>query len=522
MRQRAIGIGRAEGLSRNAFAVFACASGSQELWAKAWDGDAAQWLPSQPGWTSLGGQFSSTVTSVIRDVLDPAADEIFGLGPGYEMSFGEMQFSFSPTPGWPPLPVTWAPVGGTFNGPPAASWYGADVANLSGGFTPSASLVVVGLGTDNQAYASVSFLDSEDRPTQTGWVPLGGKFISELLIDTASAADLNKFAVLGVQADAQLYRLEVDATNWPPALSGWVPAGGCFRATPAAASWGPSRFDVFGLGSDLAMYHQPWVSGAAQGGWVSLGGEFDSPPAVVSWEPGRLDIFGLGTDDAMYHKAWNGSQWLPSPAGWEQLGKPADGAFSCAPAVASYAAGRLDILCLGTDDAMYHKAWNGSQWLPSPAGWESLGGQFTVPRPTVLPGSLDLSSQVTFSDSTALGGSVDITLFSDGTYNFSGHMHDSGAVGYNYSVVCAVLDTNNRAYYFAHQNHVSGTLDPGSRDDSWGGLAGPQADIAANWNDFFGCGGAQLKWSASTTTDLTNLIASFVFPGVLVIDVTSK
>src|ERR1700683_4162276 len=106
MRQRAIGIGRAEGLSRNAFAVFACASGSQELWAKAWDGDTAQWLPSQPGWTSLGGQFSSTVTSVIRDVLDPAADEIFGLGPGYEMSFGEMQFSFSPTPGWPPLPVT--------------------------------------------------------------------------------------------------------------------------------------------------------------------------------------------------------------------------------------------------------------------------------------------------------------------------------------------------------------------------------------------------------------------------------
>jgi hypothetical protein len=213
----------------------------------AWDGDTARWYPSQPGWTSLGGQFSSTVASVIRQGLSPP-DEIFGLDPGYEMFHGEMRFTASPTLGWPPLPATWAPVGGTFNGPPAASRYGADNANLSGGFTPSTNLVAVGLGTDNQAYASASFLDSEDQPAQTDWVPLGGKFISELLIDAASAADLNKFAVLGVQADAQPYRLEVDATNWPPALSAWVPAGGCFRASPAAASWGPGRFDVFGLG----------------------------------------------------------------------------------------------------------------------------------------------------------------------------------------------------------------------------------------------------------------------------------
>jgi hypothetical protein len=31
----------------------------------------------------------------------------------------------------------------------------------------------------------------------------------------------------------------------------------------------------------------------------------------------RLDVFGLGTDDGMYHKAWNGSNWSPS---WESLG----------------------------------------------------------------------------------------------------------------------------------------------------------------------------------------------------------
>ena len=42
--------------------------------------------------------------------------------------------------------------------------------------------------------------------------------------------------------------------------------------------------------------------------------------AVVSWGANRLDIFGLGTDNQMYHKAWDGSAWRPSPKDWEPLG----------------------------------------------------------------------------------------------------------------------------------------------------------------------------------------------------------
>jgi hypothetical protein len=41
---------------------------------------------------------------------------------------------------------------------------------------------------------------------------------------------------------------------------------------------------------------------------------------VASWGPNRLDIFGLGTDNSMYHKAWDGSNWLPTPiTNWERL-----------------------------------------------------------------------------------------------------------------------------------------------------------------------------------------------------------
>ena len=514
MKERAVSIISAPAISQKAYAIFGCAAGNPELFVKAFDGSrpqGSQWLPSQAGWTALGGAFDSTIAPVMRGGQFVPSIDLFGIGLDNAMYHGVMSFLLPPSPIWPPAQVTWPSTGGIFNGPPAALAYG----NSLGTYAPYLKLVAVGVGTDNQAYASGSFLGGP--PSQTAWAPIGGKFISELFFDTSST-DLDKFGVLGLGTDAQLYRQAVDATNWPPVLSGWAPQGGCFRGSPVGVSWGAARLDVFGLGNDLAMFHRAWNNGTPVGGWESLGGEFDSSPAVVAWGPNRLDVFGLGTDDAMYHKAWNGSQWLPSATAWEPLG----GTFTSAPAAVSLAANRLDIVGLGTDNAMYHKAWDGSQWLPSPAGWENIGGVFSVPRPTVMPGQLDFSAQVTFPGSTAAGGSIHLTLFSNGKFNFSGHMHDSGGEAYNFTVACAVTDSRNRAYVFSFAGSIAGTFEPGSRDDDWGGVAGPNADLAAHWTDLFGCGGAKFKWDAQTNTDLTGLLASIVFPGALIIDVTSK
>jgi hypothetical protein len=46
-------------------------------------------------------------------------------------------------------------------------------------------------------------------------------------------------------------------------------------------------------------------------------GPVASSSGVVAWGPGRLDVVGLGTDSAIYHQAWDGSQWVPSGGGWE-------------------------------------------------------------------------------------------------------------------------------------------------------------------------------------------------------------
>jgi hypothetical protein len=46
--------------------------------------------------------------------------------------------------------------------------------------------------------------------------------------------------------------------------------------------------------------------------WESLGGATFRPVTAVSWASDRLDLFVRGTDDVIYHKWWDGSNWGPS------------------------------------------------------------------------------------------------------------------------------------------------------------------------------------------------------------------
>ena len=70
--------------------------------------------------------------------------------------------------------------------------------------------------------------------------------------------------------------------------------------------------------------------------------DLTSDPAAVSWGPGRIDVFARGTDNALYHK-WYDGNW----SGWESLG----GMLTSGPAVCSWASGRLDVFARGTDNA---------------------------------------------------------------------------------------------------------------------------------------------------------------------------
>lgn len=161
----------------------------------------------------------------------------------------------------------------------------------------------------------------------------------------------------------------IDPNNPPPA-----------DIDPAYAfsSWGGGRSDVFKKGPDGAVFHcvengSPACRDSGNEGlfvektrvpnWENLGGVIIGSPAAVSWGAGRIDVFVRGTDNALWHKYFNGS-W----SGWESLG----GYIMSSPTAASWGSGRLDVFAKGSDNSLVHIAYDGA-WT----GWESLGGVIT-------------------------------------------------------------------------------------------------------------------------------------------------
>jgi hypothetical protein len=99
--------------------------------------------------------------------------------------------------------------------------------------------------------------------------------------------------------------------------------------------------------------------------WEDLGGTLASAPAVSSWAPNRLDTFVRGTDNAVWHKWWDGSRW----SDWESLG----GNLTSDPAAVSWGRNRIDVFARGQGNRLYHLWWDGSRW----SRWEDLGGRLT-------------------------------------------------------------------------------------------------------------------------------------------------
>jgi hypothetical protein len=141
----------------------------------------------------------------------------------------------------------------------------------------------------------------------------------------------------------------------------------CFTllSSPAVASWGPGRMELFvnGSGTDgsISLLHLWGDNYSWSGSWQRLGtGLMQGAPAAVSWGLGRTDVFVRGGGNELVHKWFENGQW----SGWENLG----GILTTPPAVASPGSGRLNIFTRGTDGQWWGKwfvgAW--SDWSATP------------------------------------------------------------------------------------------------------------------------------------------------------------
>jgi hypothetical protein len=122
-------------------------------------------------------------------------------------------------------------------------------------------------------------------------------------------------------------------------------------------------------------------------------------------------------------------------------------------------------------------------------------------------GRIDVDTgPITFRNGVPVGGHAQLSLFSDGTYAFSGHFHVSGAPSYNYALAIVVADRNGRPIPFAHGGRLHGTFESGSRDDDWA-----KTDREGMISQLWGAGlGASWRWTANVNIDVRAAINSAI------------
>jgi hypothetical protein len=143
---------------------------------------------------------------------------------------------------------------------------------------------------------------------------------------------------------------------------------------------------------------------------------------------------------------------------------------------------------------------------PTGAGHAAAGPFFVLPHD--LPNQLDFGfNPIVFGTGIPVGGFAHLTIHSDGTYNFTGHFHDSGADEFNTALAWVVKDFLSHGYSFAHSGHVAGTFESGSRNDDWNN-DGQNDAIKDNWFAIAAADSASAK--AEVNADLTNLINTVI------------
>jgi hypothetical protein len=132
----------------------------------------------------------------------------------------------------------------------------------------------------------------------------------------------------------------------------------------------------------------------------------------------------------------------------------------------------------------------------------SLNYTVVIPRPISFTGTIETGGIA------ALGGSVSVTLNPDGTSQWRGHAHDSGADSYDY-VISALISTPSRhAVIFLHSGHVGGTFAAGARDDDWTESNPHNSIIELYFDDFVHAGSihTHLEYTSSIGSTLDSIM----------------
>lgn len=187
------------------------------------------------------------------------------------------------------------------------------------------------------------------------------------LMDSLITQDLIMYQ-RGTRSVAHTQRREPNAR-----LMTWNDRGGSFAGEPVIAASSNSetdpRIDFFGTGQDKKMYHFGWSKSANYTPLESIGGEFQSVPVVLVTTSSRLDVLAVGTDDRLKHRAYINSKWAGE---WEDLGVLANSA----PYVVGLPSSpyKIGVFVLGKDNDVLFSTWE----VSSSPSWKNLAGFVSI------------------------------------------------------------------------------------------------------------------------------------------------
>lgn len=221
------------------------------------------------------------------------------------------------------------------------------------------------------------------------WTGLSGE-CSTQPVSTSYGTD--KLSMLCVGADHKL-DLKYYKGRWGPSLTGdWQDLSGYLSSTPALDSGGDDRVDIVAYGysdgdssneSEYAMMYKRYEDGDWQD-WEASWGEFKGEPAILATSVNQTEYFGVASNGELWHNTWNREQ-TSSVKVREEASRPSNlpseyttpenlgGNFESSPLALAIDDTRIDVLVVGDDDRLKHKARVNDEWASE---WEDLGGYF--------------------------------------------------------------------------------------------------------------------------------------------------
>jgi hypothetical protein len=209
-----------------------------------------------------------------------------------------------------------------------------------------------------------------DPAAPAGWYrqDLGTPVDVGTTVASQEPGSLDVFYLRGGVLQQRYYR--PGSGRWTAAPSLGRPSGRTLTGRVTALSQAKGSLDVFARADDGGLW-QKYFRNGTWGAWVkpSVGGTIGSNPVAVSMAPGRVDVFAVKSGKVV-QAYYTGGHWYPLRTLSIALPSGVSATFEGAPAAASGADRRIDLVARDTAGRVWSSYFGGSSF----SQWKHLTG----------------------------------------------------------------------------------------------------------------------------------------------------